>query len=251
MTITFGSLFAGIGGFDLGLERAGMKCAWQVELGDYATRILEKHWPHVTRHRDVRECGQHNLEPVDLICGGFPCQPHSFAGMRKGSDDARDLWEEFARIIRELEPRWVLAENVPGILSTESGRYFGCILRDLAALGYDVEWECIPASVVGAPHRRERIWIFATKRMVPDADRLGCQGGLYREVQRFAEMSRQPAGGASHWADGWPVSAPKICGVADGIPDRIHQLTCLGNAVVPQVVEVIGKAIMKEAHYER
>ncbi|MBI4374078.1 MAG: DNA (cytosine-5-)-methyltransferase, partial [Deltaproteobacteria bacterium] len=182
MTITFGSLFAGIGGFDLGLERAGMKCAWQVELGDYATRILEKHWPHVTRHRDVRECGQHNLEPVDLICGGFPCQPHSFAGMRKGSDDARDLWEEFARIIRELEPRWVLAENVPGILSTESGRYFGCILRDLATLGYDVEWECIPASVVGAPHRRERIWIFATKRMVPDADRLGCQGSLYREV---------------------------------------------------------------------
>jgi DNA (cytosine-5)-methyltransferase 1 len=251
MTIMFGSLFAGIGGFDLGLERAGMKCAWQVELGDYATRILENHWPHVTRHRDVRECGQHNLEPVDLICGGFPCQPHSFAGMRKGSDDERDLWEEFARIIRELEPRWVLAENVPGILSTESGRYFGRILRDLAALGYDVEWECIPASVVGAPHRRERIWIFATKRMVPDADRFGCQGSLYREVQRFAEMSRQPAGGASQWADGWPVSAPKICGVADGIPDRIHQLTCLGNAVVPQVVEVIGKAIMKEAHHER
>ena len=248
MTMTFGSLFAGIGGFDLGLERAGMTCSWQVELNNYATRILEKHWPLVERHRDVRECGAHNLKPVDLICGGFPCQPHSFAGKRQGSNDDRDLWGEFARIIRVLEPSWVLAENVSGVLSSESGRYFGSILRDLASLGYAVQWECLPAAAVGAPHRRERIWIIA-KRMVPDADCFGFQGGLHREIQRLAEMSRQPAGGSAHWANGWPVSSPKICGVADGISNRIHRLTCLGNAVVPQVVEVIGKAIMKEANH--
>lgn len=135
----FGSLFAGIGGFDLGLEKAGMKCAWQVEIDDYATQVLQRHWPDVRRHRDIKECGRHNLEPVDLICGGFPCQPHSLAGKRKASADDRDLWGEFSRIIRELRPRYVVAENVPGLLSSEVGRFFGRVLRDLAESGYDTK----------------------------------------------------------------------------------------------------------------
>jgi DNA (cytosine-5)-methyltransferase 1 len=137
--LTFGSLFAGIGGFDLGLERAGLVCQWQVEIDPFCRKVLEKHWPQVKRYDDVRTVGAGTLEAVDLVCGGFPCQPHSLAGRRQGSADERDLWPEFARVIRELGPRWVLAENVPGLLSIDAGRVFGNILQDLAACGYDTE----------------------------------------------------------------------------------------------------------------
>lgn len=159
--MTVGSLFSGIGGFDLGFERAGFDITWQVEIDDYANRVLAKHWPHVARYRDVRECGAANLAPVDVICGGFPCQPHSLAGRRLASADERDLWGEFARIIREIRPRWVVAENVSGLLSSEAGRFFGRVLGDLAACGYDAEWDCLPASAFGAPHQRDRVWIVA------------------------------------------------------------------------------------------
>lgn len=178
--LTFGSLFAGIGGIDLGLERAGMRCLWQVEKDDYASKVLAKHWPHVARFRDVRDCGVGNLDTVDLIAGGFPCQPHSLAGKRQGSADDRDLWGEFARIIRELKPWWVLAENVPGLLSSENGRFFGGVLRDLAALGYDAEWYCIPAAAVGAPHRRDRVFIVA----YTERQRRNTIGDDYREHER-------------------------------------------------------------------
>ncbi len=189
-----GSLFSGIGGLELGLERAGMTVAWQVENDDYCTRVLARHWPDVARFRDVREChgaaahvadagqqhgaawpegGAHQperpsgdvagccLPPVDLICGGFPCQPVSHAGQRKGADDARWLWPEFARIVREVQPRWVVVENVPGLLSIDDGRLFRGILWDLSESGYDAEWDCIPASSVGAPHIRDRVFIVA------------------------------------------------------------------------------------------
>src|SRR6476661_6834913 len=129
--LTFGSLFAGIGGIDLGLERAGMRCAWQVEIDDYATRVLAKHWPDVTRFRDVRSVGAHNLTPVDLLAGGFPCQDISDAGKRAGIEGARSgLWSEFARLIGELRPRYVLVENVTALLR----RGMGTVLGDLAAL---------------------------------------------------------------------------------------------------------------------
>lgn len=161
MTLTFGSLFSGIGGIDLGLERTGMQCAWQVEIDGYATQVLQKHWPHVARFRDIRDCGACNLPPVDLVAGGFPCQPHSYAGKRQASADERNLWPEFARIIREIRPRWVLAENVVGLLSSEDGQFFGGVLRDLAQSGYDAQWFCLRASDVGAPHQRERVFIVA------------------------------------------------------------------------------------------
>lgn len=137
--LTFGSLFAGIGGFDLGLERAGMSCRWQVEIDPWCRKVLTKHWPHVQKYGDIRELRGDKLEPVNLICGGFPCQPHSLAGKRKASQDERDLWGGFANIIKRVNPRWVLVENVPGLLSSEDGRYFGRILRELATLGYDAE----------------------------------------------------------------------------------------------------------------
>ena len=160
----FGSLFAGIGGLDLGLEASGMECAWQVERDDYCRQVLEKHWPDVPRYKEVQDCGAHNLAPVELICGGFPCQPVSVAGARAGTDDERWLWPQFHRIICELRPRWVVAENVTGLLSANSGGAMGEVLGDLAASGYDAVWDIFPAGGpggVGAPHRRERVFIIA------------------------------------------------------------------------------------------
>ena len=164
--MTVGSLFAGIGGFDLGFERAGFTIRWQVEIDPFCRAVLAQHWPDVRRYDDVRTVGR-DLAPVDVVVGGFPCQPHSLAGRRAGADDERDLWPEFARLIRELEPRWVVAENVPGLLSSDAGRFFGTVLGDLAACGYDAEWDCLPASAFGAPHRRDRVWIVA----YPQCDR--------------------------------------------------------------------------------
>lgn len=266
----FGSLFAGIGGFDLGLERAGMTCAWQVEIDDYATKVLEKHWPEVPRFRDVRECGAYNLEPVELICGGFPCQDISNAGQRIGIDGARSgLWSEYARIVRELRPRVVFVENVSALLV----RGIDVVLGDLSSLGYDAEWDCVPAQAVGAPHVRDRVWIVATRRGVsdpvgdvlriewervrqqhqeprqaksrddgdagnaPDAD------GNHGNQGRMQEPARPEAGHHSERRGWWSVE-PGVCGVAYGVPERLDRLRCLGNAVVPQIVEHIGRAIM-------
>jgi len=188
---TFGSLFAGIGGIDLGLERAGWECRFQVEWDDYCSRVLAKHWPDVPRFGDIHdvhgrggcplledadggtverrrgrrgatEAGQPPcpacLPPVDLLAGGFPCQPFSVAGKQRRLEDDRWLWPEFARAIRELRPRLVLVENVPGLLV---GGGMDAVLGDLAELGYDAEWESIPAAAVGAPHLRYRVWIVA------------------------------------------------------------------------------------------
>lgn len=275
----FGSLFAGIGGFDLGLERAGMKCEWQVEIDNYATRVLKKHWPDVKRFRDVRECGSHNLASVDLICGGFPCQPHSLAGKRKASSDDRDLWGEFARIICELKPKWVVAENVPGLLSSESGRFFGRVLRDLAAGGYDVEWQCIPASAFGASHQRDRVWIIAytdsiRQRRLQQVSQSECSSKIWvrrngkekqmadsQSIRGCKRMSvfnswsvgphscrqRNTFGESSGIRDAWPPE-PNVGRVAYGLPNRVDRLRCLGNAVVPQIVEWIGKLILENEH---
>lgn len=163
--MTFGSLFAGIGGIDLGLTRAGFACEWQVEIDEYARAVLAKHWPDVPRYRDVRFfLGSKKWRrvreawAVDLICGGFPCQDISCAGKGVGIDGARSgLWREFARILRLLRPRFVLVENTPALTHRGLGR----VLGDLAALGYDAEWDCIPAAALGAPHLRWRIFILA------------------------------------------------------------------------------------------
>ena len=157
--LTFGSLFAGIGGMDLGLERAGWQCRWQVEIDDYARRILAKHWPDVRRHDDVRTFPPDDGTDwtVDLIAGGFPCQPVSIAGKRLGEADDRWLWPEFLRVIRAIRPRFVLLENVPGLFV----RGFDRVLGDLAASGYDAEWDCLPASAFGAPHQRDRVFVVA------------------------------------------------------------------------------------------
>jgi DNA (cytosine-5)-methyltransferase 1 len=270
--LTFGSLFAGIGGFDLGLERAGMVCKWQVELDDYASRVLAKHWPHVPRHDDVRTFPTAERDwSVDLICGGFPCQDISVAGKGAGLAGARSgLWYEFARIIGELRPRYVIVENVAALLA----RGMGTVLGDLSSLGYDAEWHVIPASAVGAPHRRERVWIVAyandeSQPDVPvnDVSRGGLQEPTFSDVADASgsrvkrhrttreQVARPPArswvsrcDGSSHGGAYWQAE-PGVGVLVDGFPNRLggwgDAMRCLGNAVVPQVVEVIGRAIVE------
>jgi DNA (cytosine-5)-methyltransferase 1 len=284
---TFGSLFAGIGGIDLGLERSGMRCSWQVEIDGYATRVLEKHWPDVPKFRDVRSVGAHNLASVDLIAGGFPCQDISNAGKQAGIDGARSgLWSEYKRIVRELRPRYVLVENVAALLV----RGMGTVLGNLAALGYDCEWQCIPAAAVGAPHRRDRVFIVAYPAQQPqrkpadeadsfavnrqarhepsnssqplaDTERIGWQRregdsagcDQNREVaQRTKGANRLITSGQNRsarlWTGGHWSTEPDVGRVANGVPARVDRLRGLGNAVVPQVAELIGKMIVKHAY---
>jgi DNA (cytosine-5)-methyltransferase 1 len=338
MTLTIGSLFSGIGGLELGLERAGLgPVLWQVECDDYATRVLERHWPDATRHRDVRGVGRHNLSRVDLICGGFPCQDVSNAGKRAGLAGHRSgLWSEFARIVRELRPRYVLVENVAALL----GRGMGDVLGDLAACGYDAEWDCIPAAAVGAPHRRDRLFIVAYARGVgpgwlanaatrnhagrsdtsreEEASRppVRREDGRARAVadsqgerrgEGRAEPARVEGGSDAAWGGGEVADAdrsrlaqraifgddarkelaaalrncstgagqweaePHVGRVVDGVSahmdclagspigpvdsnaspwpkgTRVPRLRCLGNAVVPQVAEYIGRRIAAHA----
>ena len=157
MTLTVGSLFSGIGGLDLGLERAGMKVIWQSEIDPYACKVLKKHWPEVVNHGDIKQIDWRAVEPVDVICGGYPCQPFSTAGKRKGTDDPRHLWPWVRTAISELRPRYAILENVRGHLSLGGLQVIG----ELAEIGYDAEWRVVSAAGVGAPHRRDRIIIVA------------------------------------------------------------------------------------------
>ncbi len=159
------SLFTGIGGIDLAAEWAGFETVGMCEIDDYCRKVLDKHWPDVPKWRDIFELtGEEILDKcgrIDLLSGGFPCQPFSAAGKRKGQADERYLWPEMLRIIREVKPQWVLGENVRGIFSIDAGRTFGRILADLAESGYRVGWLCYGAGDVGAPHKRERVFIVA------------------------------------------------------------------------------------------
>lgn len=174
----YGSLFSGIGGFDLGFDRAGMQCAWQVEIDPFCRSALAKQWPDVPKFKDVRNVGRHNLAAVDLICGGFPCQPHSLAGKRRGAEDDRNLWPEYRRIVAELRPRWVVAENVPGIRTTILDE----VLSDLEGLDYTVRTVDLPAVAFDAWHRRHRIFIVAhsnSDRRRADEQGRGAQGRAF------------------------------------------------------------------------
>ena len=140
--LTIGSLFSGIGGFELGLEQTGgFKTIWQCEIDPFCQQVLAKHWPNVKRFSDITSMGiDEDIPYVDVICGGFPCQPVSVAGKRKGDCDERWMWPEFYRIICQVRPKWVIIENVPGLLSFDSGRLFRSVLWDLSKMGYNAEW---------------------------------------------------------------------------------------------------------------
>jgi len=188
--MTIGSLFSGIGGLELGLERAGLgPVVWQAESDPFCRRVLEKHWPGARRYEDVREIDE-TAERPDIICGGFPCQDISLAGTGAGLAGERSgLWSEFARIVCELRPRFVVVENVSALL----GRGLGDVLGDLATGGYDARWDCIPAQAVGAPHRRDRLFVVAWR--ISNAERHG-MGDTERGVGdwRPAEQERKAQG---------------------------------------------------------
>jgi len=158
--VKFISLFTGIGGFDLGFERAGMTCVAQVEKDRFARQVLDQHYPTIKKFEDVNHVGKHNLPPADLICGGFPCQDVSIAGRRAGLAGERSgLWHEFERVLSEARPRWVVIENVPGLLSSNGGRDFAVVLRGLVKLGYGVCWRVLDSQYFNVPQRRERLFI--------------------------------------------------------------------------------------------
>ena len=171
-----GSLFSGIGGIDLGFEMAGIETSWTCEIDDWANGLLQKRFPNATHYRDVQEIGKDNLESVDIISGGFPCQDISTAGKGAGLDGKRSgLWFEMWRIICELQPRWVLIENVANLANKGGAR----VLHDLAEAGYDAEWQVISAKDVGARHLRKRLWIVAYKRELFNTPEQGFQGQLH------------------------------------------------------------------------
>lgn len=251
MSLTVGSLFSGIGGIDLGLERTGHTVAWQVERDPFCRKVLAKHWPHVPCYEDIHDVGAHNLAPVDLIAGGFPCQDISYAGKGAGIHGARSgLWWEYARVIRELEPRYVLVENVAALLV----RGMGDVLGTLASLGYDATWDCIPAGAFGAPYARDRVFVLAFKsNSIDDCASRECAGFWQAPItsrdNRPILSAERGEGAYSRWRSRstgtwWETSdEPGLCRVANGVPNRLGQLRGYGNAVVPQVAEWIGRRL--------
>lgn len=229
-------LFSGIGGFSLGLERSGaFETVAFCEIEPFPRRILAQHWPHVPQYDDVRTLTADRLAAdgieVDAICGGFPCQDVSLAGRRAGLAGARSgLWAEFRRLIGELRPRVVIVENTVGLLS--SG--METVLGDLAALRYDAEWHCLPAYAVGARHARERVWIVAN----PSSER--------HEADPGAQWGQAAAQLLADRNEEWPA-LPDVRRASYGLPGRVDRLKALGNAVVPQIPELIGTAIARAA----
>lgn len=258
-TPTHLSLFSGIGGLDIAAESAGFKTVGQVEISDFCNKVLEKNFPGVERWKDVREFTvdgfrrRTGMQTVDIISGGFPCQPHSLAGKRLASCDERDLWGEFRRIICGFRPQWVVAENVRGLLSSEHGRFFAGILRDFSEMGYNVGWCLLSAAAVGAIHRRERVALIAysdSKSMLQANTKANTAGAL-RETRKL------PAGRDWYFTSGtyWTIHKPPIFGMVNGISGGMDsflvykaQMTALGNAVCPQQFFPVFKAIY-ESYY--
>jgi len=271
------SMFAGIGGIDLGLERTGgFKTVAVAEIDPFGSRVLAKHFPDAVNIGDVTTA---EFPDADFICAGFPCQDISFAGQGAGLAGARSgLWREVVRALRMVRPRGALLENVAALLNRGLDR----VLGDMAEIGYDAEWHCIPASAVGAPHRRDRIWIIAnpgseqhegcrppisgqiaaqlpraftdTAPMLgqevvgpePDGDQpsFGAVADAQGEYEYGRRRGTEPSGWREPSDGSWWAAEPDVDRVAHGISQRVDRLRALGNSVVPQIPEMIGKAIL-------
>ncbi|HWK40794.1 MAG TPA: DNA (cytosine-5-)-methyltransferase [Croceibacterium sp.] len=231
-------LFSGIGGFSLGLERTGgFETVAFCEIEDFPRRVLAKHWPNVPCYRDVRELTGEHVGPVDVITGGFPCQDISPAGKKAGLGGERSgLWREIARLIGELRPAFAIMENSAALLD----RGMGDVLGDLASLGYDAEWHCIPASALGATHIRDRVWIVAYAN---EGGRGTPWPGQVETAPAARLITSRELNAARSRAPEWPDRSV-IPGIADGISDVVDRGAALGNAVVPQIPELIGNAIL-------
>ena len=272
MTLTVGSLFSGIGGLDLGLERAGMNVIWQSEIDPYACRVLKKHWPEVPNHGDIKQINWGDVVRPDVICGGYPCQPFSTAGKRNGTDDPRHLWPWVREAISQLRPKYAILENVRGHVTLG----LSAVLGDLASIGYDAEWQIVSAASVGAPHQRDRIIILAYPKS--DRERRG-HFNCPREIQERPQVQVKVGGSSCIMADDdskrdgingsqraaeqtrifwghnarreatnvsrhWWTTEPDVGRVAHGVPSRVDRLKGLGNAVVPQVAELVGRMVV-------
>lgn len=264
MQYTMGSLFAGIGGFDLGFERAGFKTVWQVEIDPYCRKVLARHFPNAERFNDIRECGAHNLKPVDVICGGFPCQDISRAGLKLGLEEGTRsiLVFEAIRIVRELRPKFLLLENSPELLRGGMGD----ILAALAEIRYDAEWDCIPAASVGAPTIRDRIWILAYSgsEFGEPKGRIDIQSRCYylfperddwaqKERGHDWELVEMVPGVHPRSTEDWWTRQSNVARSVNGIPRELVDArnSALGNAVVPQIPELIAtrlKEVLESNH---
>ena len=241
--LTHLSLFSGIGGLDLAAEWAGFKTVGQCEYADYPYAVLQKHWPDVPRWRDIRTLtaedfyAKTRLHTVDIISGGFPCQPFSVAGKQRGTADDRYLWPEMCRIVRELHPAWVVGENVAGIVRIALAGIFS----DLQSIGYTARAYSSAARDVGGLHKGERIFIVAASDDRSAALRRDTQFSSDASADGCSDNHRGRTAEPDLW-ERWEVE-PRPYGVADGVPHRVDRLRCLGNAVVPQQAYPIFKAI--------
>lgn len=248
--LTVGSLFSGIGGFDLGFERAGFDIKWQVEIDPFCRKVLEKHWPAVRRYEDVRTVGamyetegdgltKWALEGVDVICGGFPCQDISFAGYGDGlSGERSSLWREFDRLVGELRPRYAVVENVAAL----TARGLGQILSDLAGRGMDARWAVLPACAFGSTHTRRRLFIVAYANSEHGLPRLrDSVARAFRPLQEINGFACARAGEKTRLAN-----PSALYGGADGVPDRLERNRAIGNSIHPAIAQWIAERI-KEA----
>ncbi len=258
-----GSLFSGIGGFDLAAEWAGFTNIFNCEWEEFPRKVLKHHFPNAQQYEDIKYFNATDYNGrIDVLSGGFPCQPFSVAGKRKGSEDERHLWPEMLRVIGECQPRWVVGENVRGLCSWSNGLVFETCCTDLEALGYSVQSFIIPACATGAPHRRDRVWIVAHNHNgngnAPDTGGEGCEryefngtfeGGKWHGNESHwttSELYKIP-----HW-DNFPT-VPAVCGGDDGLPKELDGITfpkwrresikAYGNAIVPQVAYRIFQSI--------
>lgn len=244
------SLFGGIGGFDLGLKRAGMKTVAFCEVDKKCQLVLKKHWPGVPIYDDVKELTYEKLKEdgiskIDIIAGGFPCQDISLAGKGEGIEGPRSgLWKEYTRLVGEIRPNFIIIENVTALL----GRGMSRVLRDLASLRYDAEWHCISASAIGAAHNRDRVWIVA----YPTGQRW-----IFSKVQQQISVESTPK---FYQADSFKLlfdaakNPPKPDGGNlrrdDGLSRAMDRLKQLGNAIIPQISELIGRVIMEIVNHK-
>jgi DNA (cytosine-5)-methyltransferase 1 len=242
--MTVGSLFAGIGGLDLGAERAGFDVIWQCEKDDYCTKVLNKHWPDVPVYNDVQTLYTDDgpgPEQPDILCGGFPCQDISIAGHGEGLNGERSgLWWEYFRLIRAIRPRYAVVENVPALVR----RGLRAVLGALTQIGYDAQWQIVSAAALGAPHVRERLFLLCY------ANSIGCNVSRSEEQEgiHFDEAVGANQTLRKH-NEQWRTE-PDVDRVADGFPNRVDRLKGLGNAVVPQVAEFVFDCIKQHASDE-
>jgi DNA-cytosine methyltransferase len=259
MALTHGSLFTGIGGLDLGLEWAGFETSWQVEIDKFCNKVLAKRWPNVPRFLDVHSVGKHNLQSVDVISGGFPCQDLSRAagGKKRGLFNRSGLWVEYARVVRELQPRWVLVENVSDLKNIAADQ----VLSDLEGAGYTCWSSVVGLETFGAPFKRERVFILAHDKRYDDPNvhqRLGETMGerpLPPNVQRQVEKASQnwrywvnELGAGNARSSGDPEESESAAytrgrGTVHGIPDWTYRLRTVGNSCTPVIPALFGAFI--------